>query len=315
VRHLRTIGICLGVALALAAISTSGATAHGLEWGQCYAKEGGKYTNSNCTTKGRQGSYEWRKADEIPLVERELSSDLNNPTALTFEADVTTCEPAEGVLQRSCAAGETESHESITVECPGQEYTEPVVAPSGKAVEHWALELTGCSTMGGTAECSNIGAAGGRILTQAMKGKLGYIDRETNETGLTMEPEIKGADFARFTCGDVFSLAIGGANAKEGPAYAPKGGGGAVIAQIGPLDEMVGNLGWTLTYAVNEQLENVPTNLENKQAKAFEAYEFNAEEPTKGSKWSKAGISGTLTLSPEATHREGEEYESLEIRG
>ncbi len=326
-RRLRIMSICLGVVLALAAVAASTATAAGPAFGQCYAKEGGKYTNANCTSvpakKLIRGSYEWRNADEIPtdineaFDERELFSGAV-PSSVTLEAEVVTCEPGERVLQPSCAAGESESHETITVECGEIDENLPI-SPSGEAVERAALTLWGCNTMGGALACSNAGAPeahGGKIITEALKGTVGYIDKEKNEVGITLEPEYAKADLVRFTCGPSLSLAIGGASSKkEGPAYQPKGGGDAIVTQISPVNEMAGGYGsgsgFQHVYAFNEQLENLPTHLEGKPVKALEAYEFNAEEPTKGSKWSKAGIGLTVGLSD---GKDTTPYGELELR-
>jgi hypothetical protein len=287
VRRFRIIGICLGAVLALTATAASTAAAAGPAFGQCYAKEDGKYTNASCTAKGRHGSYEWRSPAELTPEQRSWGS-LSSP-AMTIEANVVKCEPAEAVLQGTCAPGETESKETLTVECKSVDES-GTVSPSGKSEEHVALTLYGCTTMGGTVGCSNSGLEEPRIFTEALKGKLGFIDKETNEVGVTLEPELK-ADIARFTCGDAVSVAIGGASSREGPAYPPKGGGDAIVAKLTPVDEVTNSPEHVYTF--NEQLENLPTHLEGKAAKAFEAYEFNALEPQKGSKWGKAAIGGS----------------------
>ena len=61
------LGLCLAGALAVIALVASSAMAGKPEWGQCYAKKGGKYANSNCATKAKKGKgeYEWRKGTAV----------------------------------------------------------------------------------------------------------------------------------------------------------------------------------------------------------------------------------------------------------
>ena len=61
-RHVRMLGLCLVAVFAVAAVAATSASALP-EWGQCYAKAGGKYANSNCTEKAKKGAgkFEWRK--------------------------------------------------------------------------------------------------------------------------------------------------------------------------------------------------------------------------------------------------------------
>lgn len=314
-RRLRTLGICLGVVLTLAALTASAASA-APEWGQCYAKEGGKYTNANCTTKGKHGSYEWRKASEVGQEQRgwETPTESDVVSDVTLQADVVTCEPGEHVRQ-PCAAGETETSESLTVECPNM-YEHGTVASNGKGVEDWAMTFYECHAMGGLIECGNNALEHDRINTELLKGKLGYIDKEQHEVGLTVEPRNKSSNIARFTCGSVLSLGIGGASAKEGPAYPPKGGGDAIVSQLAPVDEMVGRSSESPLehkYVLNEQLED-PLRLEGKPAHEFEAYEFDANEPTKGSKWSKGGITGNIKDTGEVAKELGDDKAEGEIR-
>jgi hypothetical protein len=60
--------LCLAAVFALAAFAGS-ASAASPEFGQCVAKEGGKYEDSNCQTKakGKTGkkSFEWKKDSEV----------------------------------------------------------------------------------------------------------------------------------------------------------------------------------------------------------------------------------------------------------
>jgi hypothetical protein len=311
VRQVRMIGVCFGAVLVLASICASAAIAAEPEWGQCYAKAGGKYTNANCTTKGRPGSYEWRKAQELGLNERtwlENEYEAGFPSPTNLAASLTTCQPAEIAQQASCAAGETESTETIDVECP-KTREQGNVGLNGKSAEKWAFQWVDCETLGGV-ECSNTGAA--YVLSEDLKGKLGYIDKEQHEVGFTMEPATKGGSIARFTCGGVLSVVLGGDLAKEGAAYPPRGRGDALIVQVSPIDEMTRRRQYA--YQVNGQLENLPTHLEGKSEKDLEAYGFSTTEPTRGSKWSKAGISATF--NPKTPGAAGELDEGYtEIRG
>ncbi len=66
VKHIKLTGLCLIAVFAVAAIAAATASAAASpEWGQCVPKVKGKYTNANCTTKGK-GEYEWVKGTSIP---------------------------------------------------------------------------------------------------------------------------------------------------------------------------------------------------------------------------------------------------------
>ena len=67
-RHLRIIGLCLAAVFAIAAVTASTASAKKPEWGKCVAQAGGKYLDGNCQTKGKGGSFEWKKGSTLPNV-------------------------------------------------------------------------------------------------------------------------------------------------------------------------------------------------------------------------------------------------------
>ncbi len=63
-KHLRMFGLCLAAVFAIAAVSASSAFAGEPEWGKCVAQAGGKYLDGNCQTKGKGGSFEWKKGSK-----------------------------------------------------------------------------------------------------------------------------------------------------------------------------------------------------------------------------------------------------------
>jgi len=75
VRQVKIMGLALVAAFAVAAVAASSAFALP-EWGQCYEKTGGKYSDSNCQVKAKvvnkvsNGTHEWRKGTEVEAAKR-----------------------------------------------------------------------------------------------------------------------------------------------------------------------------------------------------------------------------------------------------
>lgn len=302
-RHVRILMLCLVAAFALAAVAAASASAKEPEWGRCVAKEKGKYTNDNCTSKGKGGSFEWEKASKASVSEREFeSSTTENPGLLSAKFIV--CNPKEEVRQAKCNAGEEVEENNISTECTN-EHDHGTIDSKGTGVEGVSVEFTGCVALG-IFECSNTTTAG-QVDTELLKGALGYIDKEKHEVGIRLEPARKKNVFASFDCGGALGITVGAAfKEKEGPAYLPKGGGDAINSPIEPVDVMT--TGLTQVYSYNEGLENLPTHLEGKAPVELEAYQFEPTESKTGSKWSKAGQSITVTNHATAANA-GEEVE------
>ena len=67
-RHLKIIGLCVAAVFVIAAVTAGTASAKKPEWGKCVAQAGGKYLDGNCQTKGKGGSFEWKKGSTLPNV-------------------------------------------------------------------------------------------------------------------------------------------------------------------------------------------------------------------------------------------------------
>jgi hypothetical protein len=295
VRHLRILGLCLAGVLAVIALAASSAFAATPEWGQCYAKTGGKYANSNCTTKAKKGKgeYEWRKGTEVANRKFKGSS-------------------GEGVLHSKfefCVRGNEDPA------CEGKENEEPILLEvsvscesqnnvgetSGKnAVKNVVVTFYGCKALG-VAPCSNTPNEG-EIKVNLLSGELGFINKSTDEVGIALTPQKKKGDFAEFTCslgGSLLTTTVGVApnTTHEKAVYAPKGGGDSIISPITPVNEMTSS--FTQVYSENGEDENVPANFEGKKIDVLEAFIYNAAEPEYRSAWSKAGEELTNVSTPE----------------
>jgi hypothetical protein len=307
VRYVRMLTVCVVAVFAISAIAAADASAKEPEWGQCVAKAGGKYTNAKCTTKGKGGSYEWLKASKVSAKEREFeSSTTENAGVLTSKFII--CSPNNVTREPHCEAGEEEVVAEISTECTN-EHDHGTIDSKGTGVEDVYVEFTGCTALSGTEECSNTDTAG-KINTEILKGSLGYIDKAKHEVGLRLEPSKKKGAFATFSCGGALGIAVGAASKEsEGPAYPPKGGGDAILSPVEPVDVMTKGL--TQVYSYNEGLENLPTHLEGKSAVELEDYEFEPSNASKGSRWSRAGQSITVTNHGTKEHAS----EEVELKG
>ena len=185
-RHVRMLGLCLVAVFAIAAVAATAASASSPEWGQCYAKAGGKYANSNCTQKAKKGAgtYEWRKGTE--LTNTGFSGAGGTGILIsTFEL----CEPGATRGPKTCAerGDETTEFGPISVECTSERSHGET---SGKSdVKGITVEFDGCVALG-SIPCSNT-TNEGEIITNELKGELGYINKGAKEVGIRLTPNAK----------------------------------------------------------------------------------------------------------------------------
>jgi hypothetical protein len=273
----------------------------------------GRYADRNCTVTAKKvaekftGQYEWLKSTSF--VERGTGGGegaetrkiaiggtvavggIDGPIVLT--SDFIKCEPSEEHLLAKCHEGEIEERVPINIECSGFEADQGGVysTKSAKEINHWKTTLIGCQTLGMT--CNNTGSQKEseveELILNEMKGVLGYTNKAAREVGISWSSE-SGKDIADFTCGEAMRLVLGGATEKEDPFYTPKGGGGAFITAVTPIDQMVGDA--TASAVTNtETAQNVPNKFEGKGLNALEDYFFNPSGTIgNGTKWSPAGI-------------------------
>ena len=287
-RHVRMLGLCLVAVCAIAALGATTASAGLPEFGQCYEKTGGKYANSNCTTKAKKGAgtFEWRKEPQVSGS--KVFHGEGGAGVLTGEYKI--CEPAEE-RSPSCGAEEQEEvllEKPLNIECEKESNFGEFSGT--KDVKHIAVRFKGCKLLGAV-PCQNTPTEG-EVLVNPLKGSLGYINKSSKEVGVLLEPETKKGRFATFSCnlGETpLTTVVGVGNAKEGAAYSPENHGGydGIISPITPVNTMTNQL--TQVYTVNENEENVPSKFEGKHIELLESYVFNATEPQRTTKWSKAG--------------------------
>lgn len=304
-RHLRILGIALAAAFAIAAIAAASASAANPEWGQCYEKTGGKYTNSSCTTKGKGGTWEWRKGTEV-AHKKFAGGNVGSGGVLTTELYACNGSGENGRLTRKKCEEKGYKMESvgeITIECHSETNYGEAVGKDG--VGNISVKFEGCHVFE-TVPCSN-GTAEGEIQVEPLKGVLGYLNKSEHKVGVLLEPAKKHGYFAQFTCLGIIGTVVGVGNSKEGAYYEPesKGGNDGIISPIEPVNTMTSE--FTQTYTVNHaNHQNVPSNFEGKPKELLEDYIYSLSEPNDSDGWSPAGEEITNVNKAE---------EAVEIRG
>lgn len=295
------LGLCLAALFAVAAVAATSASALP-EFGQCFAKAGGKYSESNCVKKAKigTGTFEFRKETEV--TGSKVFHGEGGAGILTGEYKI--CEPSEE-RKPKCGEGEEEKvllEKPLSVECEKEvnfgEFS------GTKEVRNISVRFKGCKLLGAV-PCQNAPTEG-EVIVNTLKGSLGYIKKSTKEVGVLLEPQQKKGRFATFSCniGETpLTTVVGVGNATEGAAYSPEKTGGydGIISPITPVNTMTSSL--TQVFTVNANLENVPNKFEGKHIELLESYVFNATEPQRTTKWSKAGEAITNTNTAE---QEGE---------
>ena len=290
--------------LAVIALAVSSASAVP-EWGQCDAKTGGKYADSNCTTKAKKGAgrFEWKKGKSLKPVKFSggnvgsggvLSSKFRSCLNATEEGRV-----GPRTTRAKCKElGGTEQVEEgqLTIECEAeQNYGQ---TSGTKSLVNISVKFTGCKAFGST-PCSN-GPIEGEIQVNALKGELGYINKAEKKVGVLLTPATKNGEFAKFICGGILGTVVGVGNSKEGAQYEPEKTGGydGIISPITPVNRMTSE--YTQVYTVNpETQENIPSKFEGKHIDLLEDYLYNPTEPEFSSDWSRSGEEITNVNHPE----------------
>jgi hypothetical protein len=283
-RHLRITGLCMAAAFAIAAFTANSAFAGNPEFGQCYAKEGGKYADSNCQTKAKSGTgkFEWRKEAEVP---NKGFTGEGGAGVLAGKYEV--CEGGPNTERRrsgGCPEGEF-STLAVQVECTSEKAHGEITGKN--TVGSVAVKFFGCKALG-SIPCSN-SAEPETVEVNTLKGNLGWINKSKKEVGVLLTPVLKHGAFASFNCGgaNFLSTVVGVGSKTEGFAYGPpKGGGDGIISPITPVDQMSPT--YTQEYTQSEEDENIPNKFEGKPLQVLESYLFNATEPQYTSEWSKS---------------------------
>jgi hypothetical protein len=313
VKHVRILGLALAAVFVMAAIAAAGASASSPEWGECVAKAGGKYLDANCQTKGKGGSFEWKKGASLPN-HKFTGHSVGSGGVLT--SGIYVCEEEQPVgsgksgpnffkrLPRAdCHNGLTNSHsEAGAVECASEENSGEAVGKD--KIENVAVTFKGCLFLG-QLPCQSAGAAEGEVKTNALTGELGYINKAAHEVGVRLTPATKHGRFTQFHCtgGEInqIEIGVGAGNSKEGAAYLPesKGGEDAIISPITPVNAMTSE--FTQVYTENKETEeNIPSRFEGKKTSLLEMYlEQQAGGAHESWDWTPAGEEITNVNTPE----------------
>jgi hypothetical protein len=295
VRHVRILGLCVVAILAVGATVAGTASAATPEWGQCFAKAGGKYAESSCQTKAAKGkgTFEWRKNSQVKN-KKFAGHNVGSGgvlTTLAEQCDSPTGEQHPRIPRSKCkekgGSIENEDGSHISVECESEENVGETSGTGG--VTNVKVTFKGCKALG-TSPCSNT-ATTGEIVTSALKGTLGYISKSEKKVGLLLEPVKKHGAFAEFKCEIGITTVVGVGNVKEGAAYSPEKNGGydGIISPITPVDKMTSEFEQVYTIVSPEDPENVPSHFEGKHIDLLEDYLFNTSEPKLTTLLEKAG--------------------------
>jgi len=201
-KRMRIVGLCLVAAFALSAIGAGSASALP-EIGKCVAKAGGKYTNANCTTKGK-GSFEFVKS----ITKKGFTS-----------------AGGEGKL-----LGASGTEIKCTTQSAKGEYKGTT---SFKEVQKVTAKFNGCELPLFKAVCQTKGDAAGEITTTVLGGKLSYTSGKGTKSpvvnqGLT--PFVKKKGFAEFECPAVGVVVYVGEGKEKGHE--------TILANVGPVNTM-----------------------------------------------------------------------------
>jgi hypothetical protein len=307
VRHVRMLGLCLVAVLALGAYAVSSASALP-EWGKCVAKAGGKYTDSNCTTKGKGGSYEWEKGKTLSPVK---FTGHNVGSGGVLQAAVRYCARIEGngaewrtETRKACAEKKGwkeykgEENGASEIECEAESSSGEAVG--AKSIANVNVTFKGCALFGAF-PCNSTGLKEGEIKTSLLKGSLGYINKSKKEVGVLLEPATKHGHFADFACIEGIQVdSVGVGNSKEGAAFEPenKGGNDQVISPIVPINQMTSE--YTQVYSTESEwpFSNLPLKLEGKARSSLEA-KIDDPSANEFADWSAAGERITNVNTPE----------------
>jgi hypothetical protein len=238
-RRTGIMGLCLAGALALGGVGAISASALP-EVGRCQAKAGGRYSDSACTVKAAKGAgkYEWVRG----AVKRGLAGSGGESVFETASGTSVICK--------------TESSTG--------EYRE--VSGAIKEVAHVVLTFTGCE-LPILAGCESKGAAEDEIVTNPLKGPLGYISGEATKApvvGQELTPETPKGAFVEFSCGfEAVKIKVGEGSGK---------GHDCIIGALSAVNVMSTTVGEAFTGKEGMQIPNhfqkTPTKICNLESSA-----------------------------------------------
>ncbi len=175
-RRVSVVGVCVLALCALNAVVGTGASAALPEWGRCKAGAG-VFNNAGCTVGG--AAYKWFTtiANKNFTLVSSGGMTLTTPGYITIE-----CASGTGSGKFKAAASITEVHKVRLV---------------------W----TGCIVPGyAGSTCENAGP--GEIVTNYLKGPVGFINNAPIEVGQELVAEQKNHPWAAFTCHWAFTSSV-----------------------------------------------------------------------------------------------------------
>jgi hypothetical protein len=271
--RIRIVGLAVVAALALTAFAASSAFALP-EVGICakIGAKGGKYSDSNCTKKAAKnkekeylGEYEWKKGKE-GIKELKFVS--------------------------TGGKGTLETASGVRISCESQTATgEWVTGLAIKKVHNVIVTFKGCELSNPKNKCSTKGAAVGEIVTNPLKGKIGYTSKVNKEVGQELTPQAgKTKTVVTFECGPV-TVEIG---VKKKETKEEITGNDCIIAPMSPANVMTTSE--TMVYKGSGG-KQVPEGFYNTKATKLCHLESHLFEGKESTPWEAASQTITATVS------------------
>ena len=239
-RHVRMLGLCLVAVCAIAAVAATSASAGLPELGQCYAKAGGKYANSNCTNKAAKGAgaFEWRKRAQVTESKH-------------FTGAGGARRPAAAATKPACAGTRTQ------LQCMRRTESKKKKHRCSKRRSN-AKRETATGEESGTKEVNERrrqirrlqAVRVGAVLERASKAKSTSTRSRASwatstnpqrKSACQLEPAAKKGEFAKFVCAGFITTVVGvdgNTKTEAEPAYAGTRWRDGIISPITPVNQM-----------------------------------------------------------------------------
>jgi hypothetical protein len=183
-KHVKITGLCLAAVFVMSMVAAADALAEVQTKPyiiQCrnVGPNGGHWVDSQCQ---RPGVGEWETRQGGSMGDETFSSTDN--------------------------IGKLETIGGKIVECKSSRDSGRLL--TDKTFDRVVVKFFGCKEPKMGVNCNTKGAAAGEIITNELKGKIGYLNSAKQEVGLLLEPEKAGGLFAEFECTIALKVKVGG---------------------------------------------------------------------------------------------------------
>jgi len=287
-KYIKITGLCLVAVCVVSMLAAGSAFAETKPYfEQCLKVEEAKtgtFEDAGCSIKGGTAEF-------IPVIEGAVSSsepkcrlvqevgkgnyeDSNcaKKAPVGTAAEYIKIQPEEDTFSATGGSGLLETVGGKTVTCTSNSARGLIAGP--KNVEKARVTFFGCEETEKKVKCKTSGKAEGEVVTEGLKGKIGYLEKSVPKVGLQLEPEKGRAElFAELLCpSTILKIKVKG----------------SVIGEVGPLNTM-GKTG-TLKYELTKKGKQKWTSLEGEAEDILESM-FT------GGSVEKSAISGEDTIT------------------